>query len=117
MPFKDKAVKKLQELREKLEDKETRRKIKDEIDKNLKLGRETLLRLEKELSDPENRAKAAEQLRLAKAKLQRFKQEFQKKQKKAVDYTRKNPEKALAVAAAAGALAGTLWSALRGKKS
>lgn len=116
MPFKDKAVKKLQELRAKLEDKETQRRIKDEIEKNLKLGREALLRLEKELSDPENRARAEEQVRRAKTKFLQLKKEFVKKQKQAVAYTKGNPEKALAVAAAAGALTGAIWSALRRKR-
>jgi len=123
MAIRDKASAKWKEMRDKIKDKEAQRKIKGEIQKRLKQGKEVIQRLEKELRDPENRKKAEDQLAkakaqiaAAKAKLEKLKVEFKKKEKQAVDYTLKNPEKALAVAAAAGALAGALWMAIKRKK-
>lgn len=92
------------------------RKLRRKVEKTLKKGKETLVRLEKKYNTPENRAKVAAKVKEAKAKLLKAKKEFKKRQKQAVAYTQKNPEKALAAALAAGAVAGALWTALHRKK-
>ena len=116
MALKDKASAKWNEFKQKLQDKENRRRVEEEIRKRLKQGKEAIDRIEKELRKPENRQKVEAKIREARQKLVRMKTAFRKKQAQTVAYARKNPEKALVVAAAAGALAGAVWSALNRKK-
>jgi hypothetical protein len=53
----------------------------------------------------------------SKKKLQEAKQNFEKYEKMAEQYIEKNPKKAVAIAATAGMLAGSLWSLFKGKKT
>jgi len=53
---------------------------------------------------------------LAKARLAGLKKQFMKKERQARAYAMKNPEKALALAAAAGALVGAVWVAIKKRK-
>jgi hypothetical protein len=114
--LRERAAQKLRELKEKALDKETQRRLREEIKKKFGQAREQMEKLEAEIRKPENRQKVEAQIRLAKARLLKLKREFVKKQRQARVYTEKNPEKALAVAAAAGALVGAFWVAVRRKK-
>ena len=116
MSFKQKAGAAWSELKQQIQDKENQKRVKDEIEKRLKQGRAAIERLEKELKDPKNQAKLENKLREAREALAKAKAEFTKRKKQAVSYTQKSPEKALVVAAAAGALAGALWVAFSKKK-
>ncbi|HUO57856.1 MAG TPA: hypothetical protein VMV05_06730 [bacterium] len=116
MALKDKASAKWSELKQKLQDKQNQKRVQEEVKRRLQQGREAIDRIEKELTDPANYEKAEAKLREAKAKLTKLKAEFKKRQAETVAYTKANPEKALVVAAAAGALAGAVWTALRRKK-
>ena|SRR5579883_3104944 len=113
--LREKAAQKLKELKAKALDKDTQRKMKDEIKKRFDQAKAQLKRLEVEFRKPENRMKAREQIRLAKARLAGLKRQFVKKERQARSYTLKNPEKALALAAAAGALVGAVWAGIRKK--
>ncbi len=79
------------------------RKFKSEIDKHLNQGKSKLLWLERQ---------AAEK----KTKLNSLKKKFEEYEKKAVSYTKKNPEKALAMASSAVVLVTTMWNSLKSKK-
>lgn len=114
--LREKAARKLRELRERALDKETQRKVKEEIQKRFHQAKDQLQKLEVEFRKPENRMKAKEQIRLAKTRLSALKKQFLKKEKMARAYTQRNPEKALAVAAAAGALVGAVWVAVHRKR-
>ncbi len=116
MGIRSKATAAWNELKQKLQDKQNRQRVMEEIQKRLKQGREAIDRVEKELRDPENQARLENKLRDARLKVSRAKAEFNRKKTQAVSYARENPEKALVVAAAAGALAGAVWAALRRKK-
>lgn len=114
--IREKAARKLRELREKALDKETQRKVREEIQKRFHQAKDQLKKLEVEFRKPENRMKAKEQVRLAKARLAMLKKQFLRKERMARAYTQRNPEKALAVAAAAGALVGAVWVGIRRHK-
>jgi len=116
MALREKASTAWSELKQKIQDKENQRRVIEEIEKRLQQGREAIDRLEKELRNPENQARVENKVRDAKVKLAKAKAEFEKRKKQAVAYTQKSPEKALVVAAAAGAFAGALWVAFRPKK-
>jgi ElaB/YqjD/DUF883 family membrane-anchored ribosome-binding protein len=116
MALKEKASAVWSDLKQKVQDKENQRRVKAEIDKRLKQGHEAFERVKKEMKDPENRARIENKMRNAREKLRKAKAQFSKKKAQAVAYTKKNPEKALVVAAAAGALAGALLMAFRRKK-
>lgn len=116
MTIREEVTKKLKSLKERLDDKEFRQAVKEEVRKRLDEGLEMIDKIERELNSPENRKKAEEKIKEAKAKLAQLKEKFKEKRRQAVDYTQKNPQKALLVAAAAGALAGTVWAALRRRK-
>jgi len=116
MSFKQKASSAWSELKQKIQDKENQKRVKVEVEKRLRQWREAIERLEKELKDPENQARVANKLREVEAKVAKAKTEFLKRKKQAMAYTQKSPEKALVVAAAAGALAGALWVAISKKK-
>jgi hypothetical protein len=116
MAIKERASAKWTELKQKLQDKENQRRVKEEIAKRLTQGKEAIHRIERDLRDPETRARVENKLRDAKARAVRVKETFKKKEREAMAYTKESPEKALVVAAAAGALAGALWVAFRRKK-
>lgn len=116
MGLRDKASAKWSEWEQKLQDKQNRQRVEEEIRRRLKQGREALHRLEEELTSPENRRKVEAQIREVRKKLAKMKAEFKKREARAAAYTKKSPEKALVMAAAAGALAGALWAAFRRKK-
>jgi ElaB/YqjD/DUF883 family membrane-anchored ribosome-binding protein len=116
MSIRGKASAAWSEVKQKLQDKGNQKRVKEEIEKRLKQGIEAIDRVEKELRDPENQARAENKIRNAREKLKKAKAEFNKKKAETVAYVKANPEKALVVAAAAGAMAGALWSAFRKKK-
>ncbi len=116
MALKDKASAAWSDLKQKLQDKENQRRVKEEIERRLKQGREAFDRIEKELKDPENEARVENKIFDAREKLRKAKAQFNEKKARAVAYTKDNPEKALVIAAAAGALAGTLWTVFKSKK-
>jgi len=112
----ERAARKLRELGEKTLDPGTRRRVKEEIKKRFDQAKVQLKKLEVEFRKPENREKAKEQIKLAKARLAGLKKQFMKKERQARAYAMKNPEKALALAAAAGALVGAVWVAIKKRK-
>lgn len=116
MALKERLGRKMKDARERLMDPGERRRLKAEVTARLKKGKETLRALEKKYNTPENRAKVVAKWKEAKTRVARAKKEFLKKERQAVAYTQRNPEKALAVAAAAGALAGALYTVLHRKK-
>ena len=116
MAIRERVSAKWSELKQKLQDKENQRRVKEEIAKRLTQGKEAIHRIERELRDPETQARLENKLRDAKVRAARMKEVFKKKEREAMSYTKKNPEKALMVAAAAGALAGALWVAFKRKK-
>lgn len=116
MTFKGKASAAWSELKQKIQDKENQKRVKEEIKRRLQQGREAIDRIEKELHDPENLARMENKVREAREKLKKAKAQFDKKKAQAMNYTKENPEKALVVAAAAGALVGALWTVLKRKK-
>jgi ElaB/YqjD/DUF883 family membrane-anchored ribosome-binding protein len=105
-----------EELKKKVLDKDTQKRVKAEIDKGLKKAKEAIDKVEKELKDPENQARVENSVRDAKAKLNKLKLEFKVNKARAVTFTKAHPEKALAAAAAAGALAGVILAALKRKR-
>ena len=116
MTFEKRAAKKWSELKQKLQDKENRKRVKEEIKKRLKQTQEAFDRVEAELKDPENQARVENKLRDAAEKLKKAKAEFAKKKVEAIDYAKEHPEKALVLAAATGAVVGALWTAFHRKK-
>lgn len=106
----------LKAAKERFSDPAEARKLREKVERTLKEGKKTLLELEKKYNTPENRAKVEAKIKEAKSKILKAQKDFKKKQKQAVAYTQKNPEKALVAALAAGAVAGALWTALHRKK-
>ena len=91
-------------------------KIKDQIFKHLKEGKNKLLLLENQIKGGPNYKKLQVGLDRSKKKLQEAKKSFGKFEKRAEEYIEKNPKKAVAMAAAAGVMAGALWSVFKGNK-
>jgi ElaB/YqjD/DUF883 family membrane-anchored ribosome-binding protein len=116
MALKEKASKAWNELKQKLQDKENQKRVRLEIERRLKQGKDAIDRLERDLRDPETQARMENKLRDLKGRVVKAKKSFVEKKKQAVAYSRKNPEKALLIAAAAGALAGALWVTVNRKK-
>ena len=116
MAFREKASEAWSELKQKIQDKKNQQRVEEEIKKRLKQGIEAIDRIEKELKDPEIQARMENKFRDAREKLKKAKAEFMKKRAQTVAYTKDNPEKALVMAAAAGAMAGAMWSAFHRKK-
>jgi ElaB/YqjD/DUF883 family membrane-anchored ribosome-binding protein len=106
----------LSELKRKVLDKRTQERVKAEIEKGLGKAKELIEKAEKELKDPENQARLENDLRDAKAKIEKVRLEFKVHKARAVTYTKAHPEKALAAAAAAGALAGVILAAMKRKR-
>jgi phage-related minor tail protein len=84
-------------------DGKTGRKFKSEIDRHLNQGKSKLMWLERQVAEKTT-------------KLNSLKKKFGEYEKKAVSYTKKNPEKALAMASSAVVLVSAMWSSLRSKK-
>lgn len=116
MSVKSKIKKKVKAWVDKARDEKTRKRIKDEVLKRIKQGKATIARLQAEINKPANRAKAAEQVKRAKAALAHLKKEAKVRERQAVAYTKKNPEKALVMAVAAGAAAGALMAMLKKRR-
>lgn len=116
MALKEKASKAWSELKQRIQDKENQKRVRLEIERRLKQGKDAISRVERDLRDPETQARIENKLRDLKARAGQAKKTFVAKKNQAVVYSRKNPEKALVIAAAAGALAGALWVAIHRKK-
>jgi ElaB/YqjD/DUF883 family membrane-anchored ribosome-binding protein len=116
MAFREKVSGKWSELKQKLQDKQNRQRVEEEIRKRLKQAQEAFERIERDLKDPETQAKVENKLRDASEKLKKAKADFTKKKAEVVAYAKDHPEKALVAAAATGAVAGALWMAFRRKK-
>src|ERR1700678_817818 len=91
--------------------------IQEKIQKHLDQGREKLAWLENQISDKKNHQKLQLKLEEAKEKIAGLKKTYTEFEKKAVDYTEKNPKKALAIATVAGILAASLWNSFQHKKA
>ena len=91
-------------------------KVKSQIQKHLSQGKSKLIWLERQIMDEKNRQKLKAEFEKTKEKLVKLKKKFDHYEEKAVLYTEKNPKKALAMAIAAGILAGTLWNSFHKKK-
>ncbi len=79
------------------------KEVQGEIEKHLKQGKTTLIRLEKELNTK-------------KQQFNSLKKKFDAYEEKVSNYIEKNPKKALTMAVAAGVLATALWSSFNKKK-
>ena len=116
MAIREKALEAWSELKQKIQDKKNQERVAEEIKKRLKQGVEAIDRVEKKLRDPKTQAKMQNKIREAREKLKKAKAEFNKKRAQTAAYAKNNPEKALVVAAAAGAMAVAIWSAFHRKK-
>ena len=83
------------------------------IQERLKQGKIKLIRLERQITGKNNRQKLKAKIEGMNVTLARLKKKFAHYEEKAVQYTQKNPKKALAIATAAGILAGSLWGSFR----
>ena len=92
-------------------------KLKSRILKYLKDGKNKLLLLENRVKSDKNYKKLKDTVGRSQKKLEQAKQTYDKYEKKAEKYIEENPKKAVAMAAAAGILAGSLWAAFHEKKT
>lgn len=90
--------------------------LKGRILKYLKDGKKKLLLLEDRFKDGKNYKKLKEAVDRSGKKLTQAKRSFDEYEKKAEEYIENNPKKAVAMAAAAGVLAGSLWSSFKKSK-
>jgi ElaB/YqjD/DUF883 family membrane-anchored ribosome-binding protein len=104
-----KVMKQLGDIEKKMTDKKTQAKIKVQVQKGFEQGRKKIKEIWAQVQDKENQEKVM-------AKIKSMEKKYEAYEKKAVAYTEKNPEKALAISAAAGMLVGTLWGALHRKR-
>ena len=91
--------------------------LRDEIQKHLTQGKTKLDWLENQLNDEKNHQKLQAQVENVKEKVTDLKETFSRFEQKAVQYTEKNPKKALALATTAGLLAASLWNTFQKKKT
>lgn len=98
-------------------DKKDNGRMKNQILKYLKAGKNKLLLLEHQITGGKSTQKFAEQVGRSKEKLRTAKRDFDKYEKIAEQYVEKNPKKAVAMAVAAGMLAGSLWATFNKKKT
>jgi hypothetical protein len=91
--------------------------LKDEIQRHLAQGKTKLKWLEDQINDEKNHEKLKAQVENVKEKVTELKETFVRFEKKAVDYTEKNPKKALAMATTAGLLAASLWNSFQKKET
>ena|ERR1035441_9538940 len=80
-------------------------------------GKEKLLSLEKQITGDKNVKNFLEKADRTGKTLRRAKQQAEKYGSKAERYVKRNPKKAILMAAGAGILAGRIWSALKRDKS
>ena len=92
-------------------------KLKEKIQKHLSRGKDKLEWLENQVNDEKNHKKLKVKWEDAKEKIADLKETFDRFEKQAVDYTEKNPKKALAIASVAGILAASLWNSFQRKKT
>ncbi len=90
--------------------------LKSQTLKYLKEGKNKIMLLEKQILSGKKAAKILKEAEKAKLRLEKAKITFDEYEKKAEAYIEKNPKKAVAIAAAAGVLAGSIWMALGKKK-
>ena len=107
---------KLNDFKKKMQDKQTQARIKAEVERLLKEGRKQIDWLETQMRDPKNHERVRAEIEKARAQFDELKTKYKAKEKQAVEFTKANPKKALAVAAAAGVLAGTLMGAFKKRK-
>ena len=117
MTFGESAAEKWSELKQKLQDKQNRKRVEEEIKKRFQQAQEAFDRIEKDMKDPETRARFENKLRNASEKLKKAKADFTRKKAQVVSYAKEHPEKALVAAAATGVVAGALWMAFHKGKS
>jgi ElaB/YqjD/DUF883 family membrane-anchored ribosome-binding protein len=104
-----KVMKQLVDIEKKMMDKKTQAKIKVQVEKGFEQGRKKISKIWAQVKDKENQEKVI-------AKIKRMEKKYEAYEKRAVVYTEKNPEKALAISAAAGILVGAIWGAFYRKK-
>jgi ElaB/YqjD/DUF883 family membrane-anchored ribosome-binding protein len=90
-----------------LTNKKEQQRLKDQVQKHLSQGKSKLILLEK---------KGADDFERSQKNLHKLKEKFNGYEQKALHYVEENPKKALAIAAAAGVLAGALLGSFRKKK-
>jgi ElaB/YqjD/DUF883 family membrane-anchored ribosome-binding protein len=112
----DQMMKKIGLRKENLKDGKAGAKIKNQVSKYLKETKGRLLMLENQITSRKDFKKLQDKVIRAKKNLKEARQTFDKYEKKASEYIEKNPKKAIAMAVAAGVLAGTIWSTFNGKK-
>src|SRR5580693_9276686 len=76
-------------------------KLKAQMLKHLKEGKNKILMFERKITGKENVQKLMDEMERSKKKLQEAKKNFEKYEKMAEQYIEKNPKKAVAMAAAA----------------
>ena len=103
-------------IKMKFPDKAAQEKIKKQVAEKLAQGREKMKELERKIQSGEAREEITAGLKRAKAELKKLKAQYGKHEKRALDYAKKNPKRALLAAAAVGILAGTVLAALRSSK-
>jgi len=90
-----------------LTDKKEQQKLKNQVQKHLSQGKSKLIWLEKKGTDDFERSQK---------NLHKLKDKFDSYEQKALHYVEENPKKALAMAAAAGIVAGAVLDSFRKKK-
>ena len=93
------------------------RDLKIQVQRHLSQGKAKLAWLERTILNKKNLQTLKDEFRKSREKLDRLKVKFKQYGEQANLYIEKNPKKALAMATAAGALAGTLWGSYRKRKS
>jgi ElaB/YqjD/DUF883 family membrane-anchored ribosome-binding protein len=91
--------------------------LKDEIQKHLAQGKAKLHWLEDQINDEKNHEKLKVQVENVKEKVTELKETFTRVEQEVVQFTEKNPKKALAMATAAGLLAASLWNSFQKKET
>jgi ElaB/YqjD/DUF883 family membrane-anchored ribosome-binding protein len=113
---KDEMMKKIGLGKEKSESAINSGKLKAQMLQHLKEGKNKILMFERKMTGKKNIQKLMDGMGRSKKKLLEAKRHFEKYEKMAEQYIEKNPKKAVAMAAAAGMLAGSLWSVFKENK-
>lgn len=103
-------------MKVKFPDKAAQERIKRRVVEKLAQGRAKMRELEKKIQSGEAREEITAGIKKAKSQLKKLKTQYSKHEKRALDYAKKNPKRALLAAAAVGVLAGTVLAALRSAK-
>lgn len=99
-----------------LTDKKEQQRLKSQVQKHLSQGKSKLIWLEKQVTDEKKLQKIKDELEKSKKNLHNLKEKFDRYEQKALHYVEENPKKALAMATAAGVVAGAFWNSFRKKK-